>query len=327
MRTIFITGGCGFIGVNFVRYWREKYPEDFMINYDSLTYAGCRKSQTDLEAEENYRFIQGDILDRKLLDQIFSGEVEGVPKPDGIVHFAAETHVDRSITDPETFVKSNVLGTEVLLEAARSHGKIRFHHISTDEVFGSLGKDDAPWTAESPYRPRSPYSASKAASDHLVRSYFHTYGLPVTISNCSNNYGPYQYPEKLIPLSIMNLLQGKKVPVYGEGKNIRDWLYVEDHCEALEKVILNGTIGETYCIGGDNERRNLDVVRMILQLMGKEESWIEYIPDRPGHDFRYAMSTKKICDQLGWSPKTKFSDGIQKTIAWYSTFFHSERTQ
>ncbi len=318
MKTLFVTGGCGFIGVNFVRFWRTKHPEDFIINYDALTYAGERKNQTDLELGKNYRFIRGDILDQKLLGQIFSGKVEGVPKPGLVVHFAAETHVDRSIVDAKPFVETNVLGTQTLLESALKNGKIRFHHVSTDEVFGSLGAEDRPWTEESPYRPRSPYSASKAASDHLVRAYFHTYGLPVSISNCSNNYGPYQHPEKFIALAITNLLHGKKVPVYGKGENIRDWLFVEDHCEALEYIIQSDVFsGETYCIGGNCEIPNLEVVKNILLAMNKDKSLIEFVVDRPGHDFRYAMNASKMKKDFGWQPKTSFVEGITKTIEWY----------
>ena len=313
MRTIFITGGAGFIGVNFIRHWRKKYPEDSIVNFDALTYAGCRESLEDLEAQPGYSFVQGDITDRPLLESIFGG----LPVPDLIVHFAAESHVDRSIQDPSLFVKTNVLGTQVLLDIALEHGKIRFHHVSTDEVFGSLGPADAPFTETTPYAPRSPYSASKAASDHLVRAYHETYGLPVTISNCSNNYGPYQFPEKLIALAITNLIQGKKVPVYGDGKNIRDWLSVEDHCSALEKVILEGKIGETYCIGGEAERTNLDVVQTILAALGKGDEMIEFVPDRAGHDFRYAMNIGKIRSELGWSPEVGFEEGIRRTIQWY----------
>ncbi len=319
MKTLFVTGGGGFIGLNFVRFWRTRHPDDFIINFDALTYAGCRDHQTDLESENNYRFIEGNILDRKLLDRIFLGQVEGAPRPDLIVHFAAETHVDRSIADPEIFVKTNVLGTQTLLDVALKHGKIRFHHVSTDEVFGSLGLKDKPWTEASPYQPHSPYSASKASSDHLVRAYGVTYDLPITISNCSNNYGPYQFPEKLIPLAINHLQQGMKVPVYGKGENIRDWLHVEDHCEALEHIIpSHAFLGETFCIGGNREISNLEMVNHILMAMNKDKSLIEFVPDRPGHDFRYAMNTSKMKRCFGWQPKTSFAEGIKKTIAWYT---------
>lgn len=317
MRNLFVTGGAGFIGVNFVRHWRNKYPEDFIINYDALTYAGCRESQEDLEKGENYKFVEGDILDGELVGKIFRGEYEGAPRPDIIVHFAAESHVDRSISEPGIFVKTNVMGTQVLLDMARKNGNIRFHHVSTDEVFGSLGPDDPAFNESTPYDPRSPYSASKAASDHLVRAYHETYGLPVTISNCSNNYGPYQYPEKLIALAITNLIQDKKIPLYGEGMNVRDWLYVEDHCEALEKVILEGKIGETYCIGGEEEKKNVEVLGQILNEFGLGDDMIETVEDRAGHDFRYAMDITKIRTELGWEPKVSFADGVKKTISWY----------
>lgn len=317
MRSIFVTGGAGFVGVNFVKYWRTRYPEDFIINYDALTYAGCRESQADLEGGTNYKFIEGDICDVELIGKIFRGECEDVPKPDIIVHFAAESHVDRSIVEPGIFVKTNVLGTQILLENALKAGKIRFHHVSTDEVFGSLGPDDPAFHEGTAYDPRSPYSASKAASDHLVRAYFETYGLPVTISNCTNNYGPYQFPEKLMSLAIVNLTQGKKIPLYGEGKNIRDWLYVEDHCDALEKVILNGKIGETYCIGGEAEKENVEVLRQIRKEFGVEEEMIEHVEDRAGHDFRYAMDISKIKKELGWDPKVSFEEGVKKTVEWY----------
>lgn len=317
MRKLFITGGAGFIGVNFVHYWRKHHPEDFIINFDALTYAGNRESQASLECQPYYYFVQGNICDEHLLHEIFTGVYECIPKPDIIVHFAAESHVDRSIEDPYAFVKTNVLGTQNLLDVALKYGKIRFHHVSTDEVFGSLGPNDPPFNESTPYAPRSPYAASKAGSDHLVRAYHETYGLPITISNCSNNYGPYQFPEKLIALAITNLMAGKKVPVYGEGLNIRDWLYVEDHCRALEQVILKGKIGETYCIGGESERTNLEVIREILKNFGKDESWIQYVPDRLGHDFRYAMDISKMRKELGWKPEVGFEEGIKKTVEWY----------
>lgn len=317
MRKLFITGGAGFIGVNFVHYWKKQYPEDFIVNFDALTYAGCRESQQDLEVQDNYVFIEGDITDGDLLGKIFAGEYEGVSQPDLIVHFAAESHVDRSIQEPSVFVRTNVLGTQVLLEKAVKHGKIRFHHVSTDEVFGSLGAEDPAFNELTAYNPRSPYSASKAASDHLVRAYHETYDLPVTISNCSNNYGAYQFPEKLVALAITNLIQGKKVPLYGEGLNIRDWLYVEDHCRALEKVILDGEIGETYCIGGEAEKKNIEVIKQILQEFDLDESWIEFVEDRPGHDWRYAMDISKIKKELGWKPEVSFEEGIKKTVKWY----------
>lgn len=317
MRKLFVTGGAGFIGVNFVKYWRKHHPEDFIVNFDALTYAGCRDSQKELEGQDYYYFVHGNICNESLLHEIFTGVYEVLPKPDLIVHFAAESHVDRSINDPYSFVKTNVLGTQALLDVALKYGKIRFHHVSTDEVFGSLGPEDAPFTEQTPYHPRSPYSASKAASDHLVRAYHETYGLPVTISNCSNNYGPYQFPEKLIGLAITNLMQGKKIPVYGKGENIRDWLHVEDHCRAIEKILLEGKIGETYCIGGEAERTNMQVVRTILQEFGMGEDMLEFVQDRAGHDFRYAMDISKIRKELGWEPKVSFEEGLKQTIEWY----------
>jgi dTDP-glucose 4,6-dehydratase len=317
MRKLFVTGGAGFIGVNFIHYWKKHHPEDFIVNFDALTYAGCRESQAEYENQDYYYFVHGNICDEALLHEIFTGVYECLPKPDLIVHFAAESHVDRSINDPHSFVKTNVMGTQVLLDMALKYGKIRFHHVSTDEVFGSLGPNDAPFTEKTPYDPRSPYSASKAASDHLVRAYHETYGLPVTISNCSNNYGPYQFPEKLIGLAITNLIQGKKIPVYGKGENVRDWLHVEDHCRALEDVILKGEIGETYCIGGEAERTNMQVVRGILNEFGLGEEMLEFVQDRAGHDFRYAMDISKIRKELGWEPKVSFEEGVRKTVEWY----------
>lgn len=317
MRKIFVTGGAGFIGVNFIHYWKRKHPEDFIVNFDALTYAGCRESQEEYEDQDYYYFVHGNICDEHLLHEIFTGVYECLPKPDLIVHFAAESHVDRSIDDPYAFVKTNVLGTQNLLDMALKYGKIRFHHISTDEVYGHLEADDPAFTEATPYAPRSPYSASKAASDHLVRAYHQTYGLPVTISNCSNNYGPYQFPEKLISLAIANLMQGKKVPVYGDGSNIRDWLYVEDHCAAIEKILLEGEIGETYNVGGESEMSNLEVVRSILKAFGKGDEMIEYVEDRKGHDWRYAVDISKIRSQLGWEPSVNFAEGIEKTLEWY----------
>jgi dTDP-glucose 4,6-dehydratase len=317
MRKLFVTGGAGFIGVNFIHYWKKYHPEDFIVNFDALTYAGCRESQAQYENQDYYYFVHGNICDEALLHEIFTGVYECLPKPDLIVHFAAESHVDRSINDPHSFVKTNVMGTQVLLDMALKYGKIRFHHVSTDEVFGSLGPNDAPFTEKTPYDPRSPYSASKAASDHLVRAYHETYGLPVTISNCSNNYGPYQFPEKLIGLAITNLIQGKKIPVYGKGENIRDWLHVEDHCRAIEAVLLKGEIGETYCVGGEAERTNMQVVLGILKEFGMGEEMLEFVQDRAGHDFRYAMDISKIRKELGWEPKVSFEEGLRKTVEWY----------
>ena len=307
---ILVTGGAGFIGSNFIHYWLKKYPDDEIINLDFLTYAGNLENLNDIEKDPKYQFIKGDIYDVNLVNDL----VRGV---DLIVHFAAESHVDRSILASQDFIRTNVEGTRVLLDAAKDHGKIRFHHISTDEVFGSLKAGDAKFNESTPYDPRSPYSASKAAADHLVRAYWHTHNLPITISNCSNNYGPYQFPEKVIPLFITNLLEGKKVPLYGEGKNIRDWIYVDDHNTGVEMVIKRGKIGETYCLGGGNELTNLELTKKILKLMNYDEKLIEYVKDRPGHDFRYAMDYSKARRELGWQPETTFDKGLAQTIDWY----------
>lgn len=307
---ILVTGGAGFIGSNFVHYILKKYPDYEVVNLDALTYAGNLENLKEAENNPNYKFVKGDICDKELVNDL-------VKDVDAIVHFAAESHVDRSIMDPESFIKTNVLGTHNLLEATRNNGNKRFHHISTDEVFGHLGSDDPAFNENTPYHPRSPYSASKAASDHLVNAYFNTYGLPVTISNCSNNYGPFQFPEKLFPLFITNLIEDKKVPVYGDGMNVRDWLFVEDHCEAIDLILKKGKIGETYCVGGNAEKPNIEITKKIIELMGKDENSIEYVKDRPGHDRRYAIDFSKIKNELGWEPKTSFEDGIKGTIEWY----------
>ncbi|PJA11034.1 dTDP-glucose 4,6-dehydratase, partial [Candidatus Falkowbacteria bacterium CG_4_10_14_0_2_um_filter_36_22] len=299
---------------NFIHYWLNKYPEDKIVNLDVLTYAGNLENLRDIAGNPNYKFVKGDIGDYKLVNKI----VKGI---DLIVHFAAESHVDRSIKNSADFIKTNVEGTRVLLDAAKSasrrNGNIRFHHISTDEVFGALGSDDLPFNEKTAYNPRSPYSASKAAADHLVRAYFHTHKLPITISNCSNNYGPYQYPEKLIPLFITNLIEGKKVSVYGNGKNIRDWIYVDDHNAGVDAIIKKGRLGETYCLGGGNELANIDITKKILKLMDKGEEMIEYVKDRKGHDWRYAIDYTKARKELGWEPKVDFTAGLKKTIDWY----------
>ena len=306
---ILVTGGAGFIGSNFIRYFLKRYPDDSVVNVDALTYAGNLENLREWQEDIRYRFVKGDIGDAVLIGPL-------VAECDAVVHFAAESHVDRSILGPEAFVRTNVFGTFVLLEAARKYGK-RFHHVSTDEVFGSLGRDDPAFNEMTPYDPRSPYSASKAASDHLVRAYFHTYGLPITISNCSNNYGPYHFPEKLIPLAITNLLEGKKVPVYGDGRQIRDWLFVEDHCRAIDLVLRQGRIGETYCVGGNGERENIWIVEELLRLLGKDETLIEYVTDRLGHDRRYAIDFEKIRTELGWEPSVSLEEGLQETVAWF----------
>lgn len=307
---ILVTGGAGFIGSNFIHYWLKNNPNDEIINFDALTYAGNLDSLRDLENDPRYKFIKGDITDEAAVNEA----VKGV---DLIVHFAAESHVDRSIKNSADFIHTNVEGTRILLEAAKNNGNIRFHHISTDEVFGSLEPGEAKFTEETPYDPRSPYSASKAASDHLVRAYFHVHGLGVTISNCSNNYGPYQYPEKLIPLFITNLIEGKKVPVYGNGQNIRDWIHVDDHNRGVEAIIKKGKIGETYCLGGGNEKSNLEITNEILDIMGAGPEVIEYVADRRGHDFRYAIDFSKAEHDLGWAPQIDFASGLRMTVDWY----------
>lgn len=308
---ILVTGGAGFIGSNFIHYWLAKYPGDSIINFDSLTYAGHLNSLTDIEKDTRYTFIQGDITDALAVDKA----VRGV---DLIVHFAAESHVDRSILDPLVFVKTNVLGTQILLEAARKKS-LRFHHIGTDEVFGALPlASELKFTENTSYDPRSPYSASKAGSDHLVRAYFHTFGLPITITNCSNNFGPFQDPEKFISRMITNLMTDQKVKVYGDGKYVRDWLYVEDHCRAIDEVVHRGQIGETYLVGGlTKDYSNLDIVKKVLKIMGKDESLIEYVTDRPGHDRRYAVDWTKINRELGWEPTKDFDACLKATVDWY----------
>lgn len=307
---ILVTGGAGFIGSNFIHHILGSHPEDEVVNLDLLTYAGNPENLSALEGDARYRFVKGDITDQGVVDPL-------VAECDAIVHFAAESHVDRSIMDSGIFVRTNVLGTQVLLEAARRNGGKRFHHVSTDEVFGSLEPDDEAFSESTPYDPRSPYSASKAASDHLVRSYFHTHGLPVTISNCSNNYGPYHFPEKFIPLIITNLIEGKKIPVYGDGLQIRDWLHVGDHCRAINLVLRKGRPGETYCVGGGAERENIRIARTLLGLLGKGEEMIEYVKDRPGHDRRYAIDFLKIRTELGWEPSVTLDEGLASTVAWY----------
>ena len=305
---ILVTGGAGFIGSNFIHYYLNAHPEDQVVNFDILTYAGHIESLKDLEGNPSYRFIKGDITDA----QAVKDAMQGV---DWVVHFAAESHVDRSIIDPMQFVKTNVLGTAVLLDAALSNKVKRFHHISTDEVFGQLGESDAPFKETTPYSPRTPYSASKAGSDHLVRAYFETYNLPITISNCSNNFGPFHDPEKLIPRFITNLLEGKKVPLMGKGENIRDWVYVYDHNKAVDIILQKGVIGETYCIGGE-EKTNLEVTKKILEILGLGEDRLEFVEHRLGHDLRYAIDDSKI-KALGWSPEKSFEERLEETINWF----------
>ena len=309
---ILVTGGAGFIGSNFILYWMKKHPDDQIVNFDNLTYAGNLENLKNVENNENYKFIKGNICN---IEQVR----EALESVDIVVHFAAESHVDRSIMDPEQFVLTNVLGTQVLLEESMQKKVKRFHHISTDEVFGALKLDsESKFNEDSRYDPHSPYSASKAGSDHLVRAYYDTYALPITITNCSNNFGPYQFPEKMIPLAVTNLIEGKKVPVYGDGLYVRDWLHVEDHVKAIELVLDKGKIGETYCIGGmSDDISNLDVAKKIANLLGKDESTIEFVKDRPGHDRRYAVDFSKIKNELGWEPEHNFDEWLKKTVEWY----------
>ena len=309
---ILVTGGAGFIGANFIHYMIGNHPDYQIVNLDYLTYAGNLENLTSLKKNPQYKFVLGDICDRNVVKRAMKG-------CDTVVHFAAESHVDRSITGPDIFIKTNILGTQVLLDVARELQVKKFHHISTDEVFGALPLTNKrlKFSENTPYSPRSPYSASKAASDHLVRAYYETYGLPITISNCTNNYGPYQFPEKIIPLFITNLMQGKKLPIYGKGKAVRDYLYVEDHCRAIDLILTKGKIGETYCIGGDAEMTGEDVADAILKVLKLPKSMKQYVKDRPGHDMRYAMNHKKITAELGWRPNVTFAQGIAKTIHWY----------
>lgn len=309
--SLLVTGGAGFIGANFIRYWLAKHHQDKIINFDKLTYAGNLENLVDCQSNQNYKFVKGDICDSKAVSKV----MEGV---DVVVHFAAESHVDRSILNPAPFVLTNVVGTQILLTAALNSKVKRFHHISTDEVWGTLELDSPEkFTEKTPYNPQSPYAASKAAADHLVRAYYHTYSLPVTISNCSNNFGPFQFPEKIIPLGITNVLEGKKIPIYGDGRNIRDWIYVEDHCAGIDLVLEKGELGQTYVISAESEISNLDLAKKILKILGKDESWIEFVKDRPGHDRRYAINPEKIKKELGFKPKFQFDDALKTTVKWY----------
>lgn len=341
-KKLLVTGGAGFIGANFVHYWLREYPSDRVVVLDALTYAGNLASLDSVKHNERFRFVQGNILDQNLVESLLREE-----QIDTLVHFAAESHVDRSITGPDAFIETNIVGTHTLLKAAKKiwldegncPERHRFHHISTDEVYGTLAPDDPPFSEQTPYAPNSPYSASKAASDHLVRSYHHTYGLNVTTSNCSNNYGPYHFPEKLIPLVITNILFNKPLPVYGDGMQIRDWLYVEDHARGIDRVLRKGVVGESYNIGGINEWANIDIVNLICDLMNENfqsnpalkerfpealaainqdaRSLITFVTDRPGHDRRYAIDPAKANNDLGYTPKESFETGIKKTLAWY----------
>jgi dTDP-glucose 4,6-dehydratase len=342
MNRVLITGGAGFIGANFTRYWLNKYPKDRVIVLDALTYAGNLSSLADVVDHPNFHFVKGDICDQLLMEGLVKDESINL-----IVHFAAESHVDRSITGPDAFIETNIVGTHTLLKVAKKvwldGDKIlenhRFHHVSTDEVYGTLGFDDPPFTETTPYQPTSPYSASKAASDHLVRAYHHTYGLQISVSNCSNNYGPLQFPEKLIPVLILNILHGKPLPIYGDGKNIRDWLYVDDHCVGIDLVINKGSVGETYNIGGENEKNNIEIVSALCQLIDRKftnnqplkqrypdappakgiesTTLMTFVQDRPGHDLRYAIAPDRICKELGYKPMKDFGLLLEKTLNWY----------
>ena len=312
--TIIVTGGAGFIGSNFIFYLLKEHPKDRVVCLDKLTYAGNLSTLEPVMENPNFRFVKADICDRKAVYSLFEEE-----HPDVVVNFAAESHVDRSIENPEVFLRTNIEGTAVLMDACRKYGIQRYHQVSTDEVYGDLPLDrpDLFFTEETPIHTSSPYSSSKAGADLLVLAYHRTYGLPVTISRCSNNYGPYHFPEKLIPLMIINALHDKSLPVYGEGINVRDWLYVEDHCRAIDLIVRKGTVGEVYNVGGHNEMRNIDIVKLICKELGKPESLITHVTDRAGHDMRYAIDPSKIHAELGWLPETKFEDGIKKTIQWY----------
>jgi dTDP-glucose 4,6-dehydratase len=342
MRKLLITGGAGFIGANFVHYWRKQHAQDFTLVLDALTYAGNAASLKTAEGSANFKFVHGDIRDQALVERLLAEHAI-----DTVVHFAAESHVDRSIVGPDAFIDTNVIGTHALLKAARGvwskrtggFDGCRFHHVSTDEVYGSLGASDPAFSEITPYAPNSPYAASKAASDHLVRAYHHTYKLPVTTSNCSNNYGPFHFPEKLIPLMLINVLEGRKLPIYGDGKNVRDWLYVDDHCRGIELVLGKGRVGETYNIGGNNERTNIEIVTQLCQLIEREfsanaelrkrfpncpaaqgkknDSLIQYVADRPGHDRRYAIDASRARKELGYTPAETLESGLAKTLAWY----------
>lgn len=312
--TIIVTGGAGFIGSNFIFYQMKNHPDDRIICLDNLTYAGNLETLKDVMDQPNFRFVKGDIADRVCVEHLFEEE-----KPDIIVNFAAESHVDRSIEDPGIFLTTNIIGTQVLMDACRKYGIKRYHQVSTDEVYGDLPLDrpDLFFTEDTPIHTSSPYSSSKAGADLLVLSYYRTFGLPVSITRCSNNYGPYHFPEKLIPLMISRALAEESLPVYGKGENIRDWLYVEDHCAAIDLVMRKGRVGEVYNVGGHNEKSNLEVVKTILAQLGKSEDLITFVTDRPGHDMRYAIDPTKIHNELGWLPQTKFDDGIRLTIDWY----------
>ena len=309
-----ITGGAGFIGSNYLHYVTDKYKDDYFVCLDTLTYAGNYNNIKDLEGKENYKFVKGDITDRSFIDKLFSDE-----KFDVVINFAAESHVDNSIKNPEIFLTTNIIGTEVLMDASLKYNVKRYHQISTDEVYGDLPLDrpDLLFTEDTPLHTSSPYSTSKASADLLVMAYYRTYGLPVTISRCSNNYGPYQFPEKLIPLTIMKVLNNEKIPVYGTGENVRDWIHVKDHNIGVDLIVREGKVGEVYNLGGHSERHNIDIVKIILKQMGKSEDLITFVSDRKGHDLRYAIDSSKVEKELGWSRTYTFEDGIKETIEWY----------
>lgn len=308
---VLVTGGAGFIGANYIYYLLRERTDVKVFNLDKLTYAGNKETLAPLRNNDRYEFVKGDICDRKLVDSLMC-------QVDTVVNFAAESHVDRSIESPGIFLETNVIGTHTLLESALSNKVSRFHHVSTDEVFGSLsyGQKDI-FTEKTPYNPRSPYSASKASSDHIVRAYYHTYDLPITITNCSNNYGPYQYPEKLLPLFITNLIEGRNLPLYGKGENVRDWIHVLDHVRGIQAVIEKGVVGETYCLGGGKEMRNIDIARMLIDIFEVDESVVEYVADRRGHDERYAIGYHKAMKEIGWEPELSFKEGLIDTVQWY----------
>ena len=309
---LLVTGGAGFIGSNFIRFWLKKYPEDEITNLDKLTYAGHLSTTKDFSDNKNYKFVKGDICDPEVVEEAIKGA-------DTVVHFAAESHVDRSIAGPQIFIQTNVIGTQVLLDVSVKHGIKKFHYLGTDEVFGSLPLESKEkFNEKTPYDPRSPYSASKAACDHLVRAYFHTYGLPITITNCSNNFGPFQDPEKFIPRMITDLIEGEEVKIYGDGKYVRDWLYVDDHVKAIEAVLTKGKVGETYLVGGmADDITNLEVAQKLIRMFGKDEDAIKFVKDRPGHDRRYAVDWSKINKDLGWEPEHNFDEWLTKTVEWY----------
>lgn len=311
MKKILVTGGCGFIGSNFISYWLKKHPKDKIINLDKLTYAGHLSSTKEFKNNKNYKFVKGDICDSKIVEKVMKGI-------DIVVHFAAESHVDRSILGPQVFIKTNIIGTQVLMDTALKYRVKRFHHVSTDEVFGALPLGRGKFDEHTKYDPRSPYSASKAGSDHLVKAYYETFGLPITITNSSNNFGPFQDPEKFLPRMITNLINGGQIPIYGDGKYVRDWLFVEDHCRAIERVLQKGKVGETYLVGGlTKDVNNLEIAKKLLKIFSKDKSTLKFVKDRPGHDRRYAVNWGKINKELGWKPKYDFNKWLDRTVNWY----------